>query len=31
MSAGRFAPAIRIGRSVRFRPEDVAAWLDSQA
>jgi excisionase family DNA binding protein len=22
--------SVRVGRTVRFRPEDVAAWLDAQ-
>lgn len=27
---GEGPPAIRVGRYLRFRSEDVAAWLDSQ-
>jgi excisionase family DNA binding protein len=31
MSAGKFIKPIKIGRSLRFRPDDVSAWLDEQA
>jgi excisionase family DNA binding protein len=30
MSAGRFVKPVRIGRSVRFRPDDVLTWLNEQ-
>lgn len=23
-------PAVRIGKLLRFRPEDITAWIDSQ-
>ena len=28
MSAGRFVKPVRIGKSLRFRPADVLAWID---
>jgi excisionase family DNA binding protein len=31
ISAGRFVKATRIGRMLRYRPDDVLAWLDEQA
>ena len=31
MSAGKFVRAVRIGRSLRFRPDDVLAWINDQA
>ncbi len=26
----RSIPCVRIGRLVRYKPEDLAAWIDSQ-
>jgi excisionase family DNA binding protein len=31
MSAGRFVMPMRIGRSLRFRPDDVLTWLNDLA
>ena len=29
--AGRGPTVVRVGRYVRYRPEDVESWLDSQS
>jgi excisionase family DNA binding protein len=30
MTAGRQIPCVRIGKAVRYSPDDLRAWIESQ-